>query len=82
LKEAVMPKFVDFHPGHQMTEEAVERLRNLVVDKVVDEFGVRQLEFLYGEDGAYCILEAPDEEAVCKHHGGPMGDVHEIKTLL
>jgi hypothetical protein len=77
-----MPKFIDFHPGFEMTKEAEERLRKAVVDKVVDEYGVRQLEFFYGEAGAYCILEAPDKEAVRKHHGGPMGEIQEIKTLL
>ena len=77
-----MPKFIDFHPGFKITKEAEERLRKLVVDKVVDKYGVRQLEFFYGEDGAYCILDAPDKEAVRKHHGGSMGEIHEIKTLL
>jgi hypothetical protein len=33
----------------------------------------------------YCLLEAPDAEAVRKHHealGVPCGDVHEVAGLL
>jgi hypothetical protein len=40
----------------------------------------------HNPDGkVYCLLEAPDEEAVRLHHaalGVPCGDVHEVQSLL
>jgi len=30
----------------------------------------------------YCMLEAPDEEAVRKHHGGNCGEIIRIESLL
>ena len=77
-----MPKYIDFHPGHKVGSEGLERLTHLAKSGEVDEFGVRQLEFFYGEDGAYCLLEAPNKEAVRKHHHGHCGEIHEVNSLL
>jgi len=48
-------------------------------------FGVRQVELYHNHDGqVYCLLEAPDAEAVRQHHaalGVPCGDVHEVNSL-
>jgi signal transduction histidine kinase len=40
------------------------------VNSPVDSFGVTHLEVFYNkkEDRVYCILDAPDEEAIWKHH--------------
>ena len=67
-----MPRFIDFHPNWQVKPETIRRLREDAATGRVDEFGVRQIEFFYNPDGkgAYCLLEASDEEAVRKHHGG------------
>ncbi len=77
-----MPKFIDFHPGYKMTPEKIEKFTELVKSGATDEYGVRQLELYHGEDGAYCILEAPDKEAVRKHHRAGCGEIHEINSLL
>jgi hypothetical protein len=79
-----MPKFIDFHPDWQVKPEFVERLREAARTGRVDEHGVRQLEFFYNPDhkGAYCILEAPDAEAVCRHHGGRDVGPLRIETLF
>ena len=77
-----MPKFIDFHPEHKMSPEGIKRMTELAKSGEADEYGVRQLELYYGEDGVYCLLEAPDEEAVKKHHKGKCGDVHEVQSLL
>jgi len=69
-----MPRFMDFHSDLKLPEEARS-----------DQFGVRQLELYYNEGGqVYCLLEAPDEQAVRDHHaafGVPCGDVHQIDSL-
>jgi hypothetical protein len=79
-----MPKFIDFHPNITMTSEDVAQLRAETQSGKVDEFGVRQIELFYSPDGkgVYCVLEAPDEEAVRKHHGGNCGDVVKVESLL
>ncbi len=79
-----MPKFIDYHPGYVMKPEGIQRLRKAVQAEEVDEFGVRQLELFYspGGKGVYCLLEAPDEEAVRKHHKGNCGEVIRVESLL
>lgn len=77
-----MPKFIDFHPGHEMSPEGIQRLTEETKKGVYDEYGVRQLELYYGENGVYCLLEAPDKEAVRKHHKGNCGEIHEVESLL
>jgi quinol monooxygenase YgiN len=79
-----MPKFMDFHPDMQMSAESVARLRAETHSGTVDEFGVRQLELYYSPEakGVYCLLEAPDEEAVRRHHGGDCGPVLRVESLL
>jgi hypothetical protein len=55
-------------------------------DAKADEFGVRQLELFHNAEGkVYCLLEAPDADAVRNHHaalGVPCGEVHEVSQLL
>ncbi len=79
-----MPKFIDFHPNLQVSTEDVEHLRAETQLGKVDEFGVRQIELFYSPDGkgVYCLLEAPDAEAVRKHHGGQCGEVIQVESLL
>lgn len=79
-----MPKFIDFHPNWQVRPEAIRRGREEAKAGKVDQFGVRQLEFFYNPDGkgGYCLLEAPDEEAVRQHHGGKCGEVLRVESLL
>jgi hypothetical protein len=51
-----------------------------------DQFGVRQVELFHNPDGkVYCLLDAPDEEAVRKHHAAlnvPCGEVHRVSGIL
>jgi signal transduction histidine kinase len=62
----------------------MERLVNLPHD----EFGVTYLELFYSEskNKIYCVLDAPDKEAVLKHHEAAgftcdfISEVHQIKT--
>ena len=78
-----MPKFIDFHPDMEVSEEAIERLTNETKEGALDEFGVRQLELYYNRDGGvYCVLEAPDAEAVRKHHKRGCGEILQVESLL
>jgi hypothetical protein len=58
-----MPKFLDFHPGFQISPEGIGRLRREAVEGTRDEYGVRQIDLFYSPDGkgVYCLLEGPDE---------------------
>jgi hypothetical protein len=81
-----MPTFMDFHDDLKLPDEAVQQITKETEEHKVDEFGVRQVELFHNPDGkVYCLLDAPDEEAVRRHHaalGVPCGDVHEVKPLL
>jgi hypothetical protein len=81
-----MPKFMDFHDDLKLPAEAIQQIGAGTRDGVADEFGVRQLELYHNPEGkVYCLLDAPDEEAVRKHHAAldvPCGDVHRVDSLL
>jgi hypothetical protein len=81
-----VPQFMDFHDDLKLPDQAIQQITHDTKDKRADEFGVRQVELFHNTDGkVYCLLEAPDAEAVRKHHealGVPCGDVHEVSGLL
>jgi hypothetical protein len=81
-----MPQFMDFHDDLKLPDEAIQQIAKDTKDEKADEFGVRQVELFHNPEGkVYCLLEAPDAEAVRKHHaalGVPCGDVHEVSGLL
>ena len=81
-----MPKFMDYHDDLQLPDEAIRHIGEGTRNGEVDQFGVRQIELYHNPDGkVYCLLEAPDEEAVRQHHEAlnvPCGDVHRVESLL
>lgn len=81
-----MPKFMDYHDDLQLPAEAIQQITQDTQEGKADEFGVRQLELFHNPEGkVYCLLEAPDAEAIRLHHaalGVPCGDVHEVSGLL
>lgn len=81
-----MPRFMDFHDDLKLPEEAIEQVTTDTKEGIADQFGVRQVELYHNADGkVYCLLDAPDEEAVRLHHealGVPCGDVHQVQGLL
>ncbi len=81
-----MPTFMDFHDDLKLPDEAVRQITKETEEHKVDTFGVRQVELFYNPDGkVYCLLEAPDEDAVRRHHaalGLQCGEVNEVKSLL
>jgi len=62
----IVPKFIDCHPLKGADPETLKKLQNAPKD----EFGVTHLNIMYSKDDdiCYCFLEAPNKEAVEKHH--------------
>jgi hypothetical protein len=81
-----MPRFMDYHDDLKLPPEAIEQIAQGTRDGDSDEFGVRQIELYHNADGkVYCLLEAPDEDAVRRHHAAldvPCGEVHQVDSLL
>jgi hypothetical protein len=81
-----MPQFMDFHDDLKLPSDAVQQITQEAKEKKSDEFGVRQLELFHNADGkVFCLLEAPDAEAVRHHHaalGVPCGDVHQVSGIF
>ena len=81
-----MPKFMDYHEHLQLPAEAIEQITEDTKNAKADQFGVRQVELFHNADGkVYCLLDAPDADAVRKQHeaiGVPCGEVHEVQSLL
>ncbi len=81
-----MPHFMDYHDDLKLPEDAVKQITADAKAEKADEFGVRQVELYHNPNGkVYCLLDAPDEDAVRKHHaalGVPCGDVHPVTGIL
>lgn len=61
-----MPRYLDAHNMKGFDENKLKQAKN----SPMDEFGVTHNDILYNkeEDKLYCILDAPNKEAVEKHH--------------
>ena len=61
-----MPKYMDEHQMEPFTAEQLRELQNAPPD----EFGVTHHDVLFNEEEnkIWCILDAPNKEAVEKHH--------------
>ena len=81
-----MPTFMDYHDDLKLPAEAIASIAEGARNADKDEFGVRQIELYHNPEGkVYCLLEAPDADAVRKHHAAldvPCGEVHEVNQLL
>ena len=84
-KEAALPQFMDFHPDLKLPADVVNAVTQGARAGTKDEFGVRQIELYHNPDGqVYCLLEAPDADAVRKHHeaaGLTCGDIHQVDGI-
>jgi hypothetical protein len=80
-----MALFMDFHGNLPLPAEAIAQIADDARNERADEFGVRQVELYHNPDGqVYCLLDAPDEEAVRKHHeaiGVECGAVHRVDRI-
>ena len=76
-----MPKFIDTHSMNPLSEQQVRQVQNAPKD----EFGVTHENIIYNEkeNKIFCLLNAPNKEAVEKHHrkiGIKPDWIHEVKT--
>ena len=57
---------MDSHALKGAKPETLKKLQN----EPKDEFGVKHLNLIYSEDEdkMYCVLDAPNKEAIKKHH--------------
>jgi Fe2+ or Zn2+ uptake regulation protein len=79
----LMPKFLDVHSLKGLDEETLRKTQN----SPKDEFGVTHDNIMYNkeEDKFFCLLDAPNKEAVEKHHkkhGFKCEWVTEVKTTV
>jgi hypothetical protein len=77
-----MPQFMDFHADLKLPNTAIEQIAADAAAGRSDRFGVRQVELFHNAEGqVYCLLDAPDADAVRKHHaalGVDCGEVHPV----
>jgi hypothetical protein len=80
-----MALFMDFHEHLPLAGDDIAQITDDARNERADQFGVRQVELYHNADGqVYCLLEAPDEEAVRKHHaalGVDCGPVHRVDGI-
>jgi len=77
---------MDFHADLKLPASALEQITADTKSATADQFGVTQVELFHNPEGqVYCLLDAPDAEAVRKHHealGVSCGEVHPVSSLL
>jgi hypothetical protein len=80
-----MPQFMDYHSDLKLPQDAIDGIAEGAHAGATDEFGVRQIELYHNPDGkVYCLLEAPNAQAVRDHHaalGVECGEVHEVSGI-
>jgi Protein of unknown function (DUF4242) len=61
-----LPLFLDVHSLGKFNEETLKKLQM----SPLDEFGVKHINILYNPAAelCFCIVDAPDTDAVEKHH--------------
>jgi len=80
-----MPQFMDYHAGLKLSQESIDSISEGARAGSADKFGVRQVDLYHNPDGnVYCLLDAPDAQAVRDHHaalGVECGEVHEVSGI-
>jgi len=78
-----MTKYIDQHKMGSITPEMLRKMQN----EPRDEFGVLHHEIFFNkeDDKVWCVVDAPNKDAVKKHHsnaGVEVEWVHEIESTL
>ncbi|MCD4806631.1 MAG: DUF4242 domain-containing protein [Methanococcoides sp.] len=78
-----MTRYIDQHKMGSITPEMLRKMQN----EPRDEDGVLHHEIFFNkeDDKVWCVVDAPDKEAVRKHHekaGVEVDWVHEIESTL
>ena len=79
-----MPIFIDHHLVDEIDRAARQRIQTEAILGIRDPTGTLPLGH-WAEDGTiYCVIDAPDKDAVCRHHharGLSCDDLHELDEL-
>lgn len=78
-----MPRYIDQHPMKPLKPEQLKEFQKADVD----EFGVTHHEIIFSEkeNKVWCVLDAPNIEAVKKHHakaGIKTDFIYEVESTL
>jgi Protein of unknown function (DUF4242) len=76
-----MAAFIDRHRTNTVPADVRHRLYVEARERKTEPYGIRAVAQWIEDETIFCVLEAPDEEAVCRHHaerGLPCDDVHMI----
>jgi hypothetical protein len=79
-----MAIFVDQHLAEDVPLEVFGRMIQEAERRHVDAHGVRVLGHRMGGQHVYCVLQAPDADAVRQHHtarGLPCDEIHQVEGL-
>lgn len=82
-----MPTFIDWHRAGEIPPDVKETIERNIREGRPDENGVIDRGVVLDKDAGrlYCILDAPDEEAVRRHHeaaGIAVEQVHPADAIL
>ena len=66
-----MPTFIDRHPITSISLAARHQMHLEAVRGVRDPSGTLPLGHWLADGAVFCVLEAPDAEAVCRHYTAP-----------
>ena len=79
-----MAIFVDQHLAEGVPLEVFGRMIREAEQRHPDAHGVRLLGHWIGDQHLYCVLQAPDADAVRQHHttrGLPCDEIRQMETL-
>jgi hypothetical protein len=76
-----MPTYIDRHPLTAVPRAVRNQMHLEAVQGLIDKHGAQPLGHWVTDGVIYCVLRAPSEAAVCRHHadrGLPCDDLHPI----
>jgi hypothetical protein len=79
-----MPTYIDCHPLAAIPSAVHHQLHSEALRGIVDQHGAQPLAHWVTDGVIYCIMQAPDQEAFCRHHadhGLPCDELHPITGL-
>ena len=82
-----MPLYIDWHEARELPEEIRSTIKDRIKSGDADEFGVVDRGVVYDKTAhrMFCVLDAPDEDAVRRHHeaaGVPVESIHPADAIL
>ena len=79
-----MPTYIDCHPLAAIPSTVQRQMEHEARHGTIDEHGVQPLAHWVTDGVIYCVVQAPDQEAFCRHHadyGLPCDELHPITGL-